>query len=823
MLRPALRGTFSRWRRLVLSGLAVVLGVMFVSGALVLTATLGGSYTDTAKRAHAGTDVSVGPGETISAAGVPAALVDRLAGIDGVASVTGVVSADGARLVGADGKVVASPDAPRLGVSWPGQARSVQMRAGRGPQRDDEVAISTTLAAAAGVRVGDRVAVLTLRPKQSFTLVGTFDFAEPAQQVVAFTEPVAQTLMLGTPGAFSSIAVTARDGVTARQLRERIAGVLGAGFRVRTTDQVVQAESAARGRSLGLTGDLLLGFAGVALFVGAFLILNTFSMLVAQRTRELALLRAIGASRRQLVVSVLAEAAVVGLTGSVAGLAAGVGVGALAAGASVVLPASAVLGAFAVGLLVTTAAALPPAVRAARVPPVAALRDTAAPERPLTRLTVAGAIVLTAGAGLLGFGLATASTSAPALVLGGVPLAFLGVTMLTPALARPAADLLGRGLGWSVPGRLARLNARRNPRRTAATAAALMVGVALLAGISTVFVSATASVSRLVADQVKADFVISGDANGSGRAGFDPAVLAAATALPGVLNVSGLGESGAVIDGQPAYVETVTDLPALRDMLSLTAAVGTLGQLADDQILVDQRSITATGPHVGDRVTVRLPRGESRQFTLTGVYTNTDLINGWLLPASAASGFKQALPSRAFIRLAPGADAGTARAQLTALLADSPEVGVSDRSEYTAQENAKANRILRIVQILLSLAVVIAVLGIANTVALSVLERTRELGLLRAVGLRQVQTLLMTAAEATVIAVFGALLGTTVGVGLGAATVKALRQQGVTELSIPFHQLLAYLGLAALVGAMAAIPPAARAARLNILTAIAHD
>ncbi|MER7283635.1 FtsX-like permease family protein [Dactylosporangium sp. NPDC000244] len=823
MLRLTLKGTFSRWRRLVLSGLAVVLGVMFVSGALVLTATLGGSYTDVARRAHAGTDVSVSPAEAISAAGVPAALVDRLAHVDGVAVATGVVSADGARLVVPGGKVVASPDVPRLGVSWPGQARSVQLRAGRGPQRDDEIAISTALATAAGVRVGDRVAVLTLRPKQTFTLVGTFAYADPAQQVVAFTEPVAQTLMLGTSGAFSSIAVTARDGVTARQLRERITGTLGAGYRVRTAEQIVQAESATRGRSLGLTGNLLLGFAGVALFVGAFLILNTFSMLVAQRTRELALLRAIGAGRRQLVVSVLTEAAVVGLAGSVAGLAAGVGVGALAAGTSVVVPMSAVLAAFAVGLLVTMAAALPPAVRAARVLPVTALRDTAAPERPLTRLTVAGAVVLAVGAGLLGFGFAATASSAAPLILGGVLVAFIGVTMLTPALARPAAGLLGRVLGWSVPGRLARLNARRNPRRTAATAAALMVGVALLAGISTVFVSATASVGRLVADQVKADFVISGDANGSSRAGFDPAVLTAVAALPGVLAVSGLGESGAVIDGQPAYVETVTDVPALRDMLSLTAAAGTIGPLTDDQILVDQRAITATGPHVGDRVTVRLPRGEPRQFTLAGVYTDTDLINGWLLPASAAIGFKQALPSRAFVRLAPGADAGTARGQLTALLADSPEVGVNDRSEYTTQENAKADRILRIVQILLSLAVVIAVLGIANTVALSVLERTRELGLLRAVGLRRLQTLLMTAAEATVIAVFGALLGVTVGVGLGAATVRALQTQGVTELAVPVDQLLAYLGLAALVGAVAAIPPATRAARLNILTAIAHD
>ncbi|MFI9639479.1 ABC transporter permease [Micromonospora sp. NPDC051925] len=823
MLRMSIKGTFSRWQRLVLSGLAVVLGVMFVSGALVLTATLGGSYTDTARRAHAGTDVAVSSADTISAAGAPAALVERLAGVDGVARATGVVSADGARLVDARGKVVPSPDLPRLGVSWPGQAGSVQLRAGRGPQRDDEVAISTMLASAAGVRVGDRVAVLTLRPKQTFTLVGTFAYADPEQQVVAFTEPVAQALMLGTPGAFTSVAVTARPGVSPAQLRERITTALGPGYRIRTGEQLARAEAATRGRSLGLTGDLLLGFAGVALLVGAFLILNTFSMLVAQRTRELALLRAVGAGRRQIVGSVLTEAAVVGLGGSVAGLAAGVAVGALVARERVVVPADAVVTAFAVGLLVTTAAALLPALRAARVPPVAALRDAAAPERPLTRLTVVGAVVLAAGLGLVGFGLAASDQGAAPLILSGVPVAFTGVTLLTPALARPAAGLLGRAFAWSVSGRLARLNAGRNPRRTAATAAALMVGVALLAGISTVFASATTSVGRLVTDRFKADLIVSGDANGSSRTGFDPAVLTRAAALPGVLAVTGVGEGGAVIDGQPAYVETVTDVPALRDMLSLTPAEGTIGALADDQILVDQRAVTPAGPHVGDRVTVRLPRGEPRQFTLAGIYTDTDLLTGWLLPASAASGLKQPLPSRAFVRLAPGTDVAAARGRLDRLLADSPEVGVSDRAEYTAQENAKADRLLRTVQVLLGLAMVIAVLGIANTVTLSVLERTRELGLLRAVGLRRFQTMMMTAAEATVISVFGALLGVAVGVALGAATVRALQTQGVTELSVPIDQLLVYLGLAALAGTLAAIPPAARAARLNILTAIAHD
>ncbi|WP_326999850.1 ABC transporter permease [Dactylosporangium sp. NBC_01737] len=374
-----------------------------------------------------------------------------------------------------------------------------------------------------------------------------------------------------------------------------------------------------------------------------------------------------------------------------------------------------------------------------------------------------------------------------------------------------------------MPGRLGRRNATRDPRRTAVTATALMVAVALLAGISTVFVSATASVGRLVGDRMRADLVISGDADGVSRTGFDPAVLTVVAGAPGVQAVTGLGEGAAVIDGRPAFVETVTDVPALRDMLGLTAAAGTIGALADDQILVDQRNVTAQGPHVGDRVTVRLPRGEARQFTLAGVYTDTDLLNGWLLPASAAGGFRKPQPTQAYVRLTPGTDVAATKLLVAAVLAGSPEVSVNNRAEYIAQRNAKADRLLTVVQLLLALAVVIAVLGIVNTVALSVLERTRELGLLRAVGLRRAQTMAMTAVEATAVSVGGALLGILTGAGLGAATVHALAAQGVTQLTVPVGRLAAYLALAAVAGITASLLPAARAARLSVLHAIAHE
>ncbi|WP_426512734.1 ABC transporter permease [Dactylosporangium sp. McL0621] len=836
MVRTALKGLLTRRRRLTLSGVAVVLGVMFVSGALVLTDTLGHSYEERSVRAYARTDVSVAP--PAGSVALDAAMVDRLAAVPGVASATGVVSADGARLIGADGKVVASPDRPRLGVNWSFQAGLAALRSGRGPGADDEIAVDADLARRAGVGVGDRVGVLTLQPRRTFTVVGVFE-PVTGQPTVAFTDAAAQRLMLGEPGAFSSVSLTAAAGVPPDVLRDRVAAVLGPGYPVRTGRQLGRVAAAAFASSLGLYNDILLGFAGVALFVGSFLILNTFAILVAQRTRELALLRSLGASRGQIVGSVLAEAGVVGLVSSAVGLGAGIAAGALLAfGAvhfrgtagsgldvtGVAVPADAVVAAFGVGLTVTVVAALIPALRATRVPPLAVLREVAVPDRPLTRLSVAGAVVLTAGTALLGLGLAGRAGDGPAAaIVGGVLLAFAGAALLTPIAARPVIGLLRRGFARSVPARLGLLNAGRNPRRTAITAAALMVAVALVSGVSTVFASAMSSVGYLVDDQVKAEFVVAGDTNGSGRAGFDPAVLAQAARLPQVRAVTGLYEGTALIGGQPAYVEAVTDLPALRDMLSLTPAAGTIGPLGDDQVIVDERNVTAAGPHVGDRITVRLPRGPERRFTLAGIYADTDLLNGWLLPAAAGAQLRNPLPGKAFVDLRPGADVAAAKAALTGLLASSPEIGVADRHEYVGQRNAKAGRLLTLTQILLALAVLIAVLGIVNTVALSVLERTRELGLLRAIGLHRAQTTRMISIEAMAISVFGAVLGVAVGAGLGAAMVRALRQQGVTALTLPWGQMAAFLGLAVAAGVLGSIPPAIRAARMHVLRAIAVE
>ncbi len=850
MIRATLKSLLSRKLRLLLSGLAVILGVMFVSGSFVLTDTLTRSFDQLFSTAFANTDVQVAAqpklpegdfedSERVTATLTPSD-VDRIRAVDGVASANGVVFGEGARLIGSNGKTVASAGPPRFGADWLSQVDEVELREGRGPAADNEIAINAALANAAGVKVGDQVGVLTLQPRKTFTLVGIFGYpggrdSLGGSQLVTFTVPVAQELILGQPGTFSNVDIEAAPGVTDEQLRDRVAAALGDGYLVKTGQQLAEDEASALGEALKFFNYILIGFASVSLFVAVFLILNTFSIIVAQRTRELALMRAIGASRNQVIGSVLLEAVAIGLLSSVIGLALGIGVGALLARvfsnfgagglelAGLGVPMAAWISAFAVGIGVTMVAAMIPAIRAARMPPVAAMRDAATPDRPLTRLTVAGGVVLGLGVGALTLGLTdNAGDQGLWAILGGVLLAFVGTALLTPLVARPVAGLIGRLFAFSVPGRLGRLNAGRNPRRTAITAAALMVGIALITGINTIFVSAKQSVTKVAEEQAKVDLIVSGDPS-AGLAKFDPAVLDQTAALPGVASVSGLYQDAALVNGDRTFVGAFSNEAAIPGMFSLTAKAGSIGSIADGQVIVDETTATDQRLSVGSPVTVQLVRGDPIHLTLSGIYAKSDLLQGFVVPLSAAQNFTQPQPSTGFIQVEPGASIPTIRSQVDTLLKDSPEVSVGDRSEFIAQQTAAVDQVLLMVQILLALAILIAVLGVINTLALSVLERTRELGLLRAVGLNRAQTMRMVTVEAIVISVFGALLGLAVGVGLGAAVVQALHDQGITDLALPWSQMITYLILAGFVGVVAAVLPAIRAARTNVLQAIAYE
>ena len=852
MFTATLKSLLARKLRLLLSALAVVLGVMAVSGALVLTDTLGRSFDALFQTVNQNLDVQVTGTQNVQGTErgadpvttpIPAAVVGKVAAVPGVQSAIGVVIADGARVIGPDGKVIGSVGPPRFGVGWRGEVGFTQLRQGRGPDAPEEVAIDAGLAKQGNFQVGDRIGVLTLQPKRTFTLVGIFGYTGGRDSLggetrVAFTEPVAQQLLLGRTGAYSVINVLAKEGVSPETLRGAIQAGPGGGYVVRTRQQVAADQAADVEGFLGFIRSFLLGFAGVALFVGVFLILNTSSILVAQRTRELALLRALGASRGQVLRSVLAEAVLVGLLAATIGLVAGLGVAVLLRAvmeaqsglsfpdAALTLPGSAVVASYLVGVLITVVAALLPALRASRVPPMAALREAATPDKPLTALTVTGAAptllgIVAIGAALFGdLGDAILPT-----LLGGVLLTFVGVAMLTPAISRPAVAVLGRALAWSMPGRLGRHNSARNPRRTAITAAALMVGIALVTGVSVLASSLQASLQGVVRQSLAAELIISGDdVGGPSAATYDPRVIDQVKQLPGVTQAVAVHADAAQLGSDPTDV-AAGDVPAMATILGLKATAGQLRTLQPGELVVDDEFANGRGLSVGGTVQLTTQRGGPKPYTVVGVFRRSRLVPGPVLLSvqDATSGFRSPQANFGYVRLRQGADAPAVQQRVAALLADNPEVGVRSQADFLAQLTSQVDTAVVMLYVLLGLSILIAVLGIINTLALSILERTRELGLLRAVGMPRSQLTQMVAVESVVIATFGALLGVLVGSALGTAVVRAVPDEFIAVLSLPWRSMAVFLGLAVLVGLAAAILPAVRAARTDVLRAIAYE
>jgi putative ABC transport system permease protein len=851
MFKATLKSLLARKLRLLLSGLAVVLGVMAVSGALVLTDNLGRSFDALFQTVNQNLDVQVSGTQNVQGAEqdgepvtrpIPATLVGTVAAVPGVRSAIGAVIVDGARVIGPDDKVIGSAGPPRFGVGWRGEVGFTQLRQGRGPQAPGEIALDAGLAKQGHFQLGDQVGVLTLQPKRTFTLVGIFGYSGGRDSLggetrVAFTEPVAQQLMLGRQGAYSVINVQAQQGVSAGALRDAIQAKLGGGYLVRTRQQVAADQATDVEAFLGFIRAFLLGFAAVALFVGGFLILNTFSILVAQRTRELALLRALGAGRGQVLRSVLVEAVVVGLLAATLGLVAGLGVavglravmeaqsGVRFPDAELTLPAAAIAASYLVGVLVTAVAALGPALRASRVAPMAALRDAATSDRPLTALTIMGTVPALLGVVAVAVALFgdLGDATLPALV-GGVLLAFVGVAMLTPAIARPAVALLGRALAWTTPGELGRRNSARNPRRTAITAAALMVGVALVTGVSVLASSLQASLEGVVGQSLAAELIISGDQTGRSAATYDPAVIDQVNQLPGVAQAAAVHTDVAQLGDETTEV-AAGDLAAMADMFRLRATAGELRRLHPGELVIDDEYAAEHDLAVGRTLQVATQRGGSQPYTVVGVFQRSRLVPGpVLLPLEdARAGFRSPQANFGYIRLRQGADVDAIRRQVEALLADNPEVGVRSQADFLAQLASQVDTAVVMLYVLLGLSILIAVLGIINTLALSILERTRELGLLRAIGMFRSQVTQMVAVESVVIALFGALLGVLVGSALGAAVVRAVPDELVSVLSLPWASTALVLGLAVLVGLAAAVLPAVRAARTDLLRAIAYE
>ena len=841
MLRATLKSLLARKLRLALSAVAIVLAVTFVSGALALDDTLGRSFDTAFASAYEDVRLQVAAepplGTLASNTSVPrpldAATLGKVTAVPGVAGGTGEVRVPGARLIGKDGKVPAT-SGERYGQAWVDGRGGAKLRDGRAPQAPDEVVINAGLATKTGYAVGDRIGVLTLQPRRDFTVVGIAEYrGRPefvaGEQTISFTEPAAQELMLGAPGAFNAINVQPAAGADIKQVQRDLKAALGNGYQVRTGEQVAKDTSGTSRGLLTTVTSLLLGFAAVAVLVGTFLIVNAFSVVVAQRTRELALLRAIGASRRQVRRSVLVEAGLVGFFSWLVGAALGIGLGRLVAGglaggdsglavSGFHLPVTALIVSFLVGVGVTTLAALIPAVRASRVRPIAAMREATVTDRPGHRQTAIGGLMIVVAGALLIVGLAGDALAA---LLGGVLLAFVGVALLIPAFTTPVVNGLARPFVRSTAGRLGWLNAVRHPRRTAMTAASLMIGVALVAGMTTVMASLQRSAAKTVQTRLNAELSINSGYVGSVPPTISPDALQRMRALPDVDGVAGYAFEPAKVNGADEYVLSWDDPAAAARIADLKFNAGSL---SPDAVTLNESTAKRLHLKVGDKVTIQFSRGAAQSFEVGGVFADTQIADRVTVPwAAARSGFRTDQPNQAYVKLKPGVSPAAAKPAVAALVKDSPEVEVRTKDELIDQAASAVGDIITVIQLLLALAMVIAILGVVNILVLSVLERVREFGMLRAIGMRRGQVRRMVTLESMLISLFGALLGIVVGTGIGVAVVKGLASQGITNLALPWGLLIGYVVAALVIGVLAAFGPAARAAKLNVLEAIAYE
>ncbi len=849
MLRAAWKSLMGRKLRLLMSTFAIVLGVAFVAGSLIFTDTLSRSFT--AIFASSVGDVVVRPvgtgqgGRSVSDRTLPAAVVDRLASVPGAARADGNVVANDVFVVGTNNKVVGGQGPPGLAFNHTGAPAAhglegLRIVEGRVPARSGEVALDDKTAERAGYHVGDTVHLVTSGRQALLTptLVGIESFRDGGSTngatITVFDTRTAQRLFLDGKDAYSNAWVTARPGVSETQLRDQVAPLLPKGYEAVTGDKAADQAASDLLKAISFISTFLLIFAGISLVVGSFLIVNTFSILVAQRSRELALLRAIGASRRQVTTSVLFEAVVLGAAGATLGLGLGVllamGIRALFAtfgldltGNALVFQGRTVVVAYVVGVAVTTLAAYLPARRSGRIPPVAALRDDIAmPESTLHRRTIAGSGMVVAGVGLMLAGLLADVPKPGYWVGGGILLALLGVAAASPALAKPflgATAALYRRLFGSV-GRLAGQNSLRNPRRSAATASALMIGLALVTTMSIVGASAKASVDATIAKNFLGDLVVS---NVVGTP-FSPSIADRVETTPGVASVTRLRYASIQVDGQRQPLMGV-DPATLEDVARVPMVAGSVSDLRDGTVMVARRLADKDHLSLGDRVRASVPGG-TRSYRVVAIYEDNNPVLFFSMTTDLATladaGFPRA-DNYLMVTGAPGADLAALKATIEQQTAALPTVTVKDQAGYAAEQRGPIDQMLRLIYALLGLALVIAVLGIVNTLALSVIERTREVGLLRSIGMSRAQLRRMVRLEAVGIALLGAVLGVGMGIVFGVALMVSLRDQGLEVIHIPTVQLVAFVVTSGVLGVLAAVVPARRAARLDVLRAISTE
>ena len=848
MLRITLKGVLAGKRRLFATALAVFLGVAFLSGTLTLSDTLRANFDELFADANAGTDVVVRNTTEIAVAGdrgpdtrqrglVDASLADRLRAVDGVAAAESSIEGYG-QLLGADGEAVGGNGPPRVAGTWIAdpELNPYRLVEGRAPRAAGEVVVNRGAAEEGGLAVGDRTTVQTPEPVP-VTIVGiaTFGAADGLGRVTftGFTAADAARHITKDPARVSAVLVRASPGVSQDELAQRVRAVLPPGVEAITGAQLTEESTDEIGSQfLNMLSAFLVTFAGVALLVAAFSIYNTFSILGAQRSGEVALLRAAGATRAQILASALGETAVVGVVASLSGLAGGVALAGLLKGlfdsfgfslpaGGLVFSPSSVIVSVVVGVGTTLLAGAVPAVRASRVAPLAALREVAVDRSGASRARAAAGVVTTgAGAAAVLGSLAASGGGSMAAAGMGAVLTIVGVVVLGPVVARPAASVLGwpaSRLG-GVTGSLARQNAGRNPRRTAASATALLVGVGVVV-LFTVFASSLkASIDRSVAESFGGDLVVAVPSFGGG--GLAPELADSLGRLPEVARATGLGEGAVSVDGRPRRV-TVADPAVLRDVLELDVVEGTLAGVGPSGLAVSDDAVADNGWQLGSPMTVAFANGASTRLSVAAVYRSGDVVGDYVLPRATWSPHApQDADSRVLVLLSHGVALEDGRAAVEKAVEPYGRPSVQDRDQYAASAAQGVDMLLGIVYALLGLAGVIALMGIANTLALSVHERTRELGLLRAVGQTRRQTRAMVLGESVVVAVFGTLGGTALGLFLGWALAEAAGAE-TARFTLPAGRLVAMVAAGAAAGVLAGIRPARRAARLDVLRAIA--
>ncbi|HXZ99970.1 MAG TPA: FtsX-like permease family protein [Candidatus Binatia bacterium] len=841
MLKVSLRSLLSHKLRLALTATAIVLGVTFVAGTLILTDTIRNTFQGVLSNVDRGVAVEVRGrplvGETSSYLPVPTSLLATIRAVSGVQDAVGLVSTRGIALI-ENGKVITGRvGVATLGGNWIAdqQLSPYRLASGSPPQAADDMVIDQATATRQHLAVGDQVEVsFKGGPAQSFRISGIAEFGNQTSVAGAsfalFTEPTAETL-LQAGGTYNAIDASVQSGVTALQLRTRISSALsGDAVTVQTGQQAAsQAEQTAVTTINNFVGTPLLVFALIAVFVGSFLIVNTFSILVAQRTQELALLRAVGATRGQVFSEVVTEAAITGVVASLLGfvlglLVARVLVRIFSSTATLSVGADALIWSLVIGTVVTVVAAAFPARRATHIPPVAALREAVPETHDLPRGRIAaGSLVLAAGvAGLLGTLFTANVNTGPNLAILGLSVLaiFLGMALLAPGLVRPVAAVLG----WparrlrGAPGRLAGENARRNPRRTALTASALMIGLALVTAVAVLTESVEASIDAAIDGSVRAQLVVL-DQRGGG--GFTPDIASTLRQDPRLTDIAELRSSDVLV-GNVSTSLLALDPSQLSRVLDLSMTTGSAASIAtQNTAVVDSTTAAADGLQLGSRVAMTFPRGDRINAVVGGIYSPDALINGYLVSlATLAPHVVSQQDDAVLVNPASGVSLSTAQASLLHDLQSFPVLTAMTKAEYKDLVSTGLNSFLNLIYVLLGLAIIIAVVGIINTLALSVLERTREIGLLRALGMTRTQTREMVAWESVIIALLGAVLGLGVGAGMGIALVVSLHADGISQTSVPGGNLIIYACAAGLFGILAAIFPAIRASRVDVLRAI---